>query len=327
MRRRELLASAAAWLMVAGRPALAQPRQGPVVVGWLSMGSRETDRHLLTVFKEALAALGWREGGQVIIEERWADGRIERLPRLAEELSARQPAVVVAWPTQVVAAVSKASPATPIVQAYAADPVVTGFAQSLARPGGMVTGLSNVVTDITEKLLEFLMAAAPDRRRVGFLADSTNFARQGLMEAARRSVMAHPGIEAQFAEAGKPEDIEPAIARLGENNVDSLAMASPLFVFERRRIVELARARGWPVVSGRREWAEEGALLSYGADVLVHYRRAAWYVDRILKGAHPADLPVEQPINLELVVNLGTAKALGIAIPPSFLARADEVIE
>jgi putative tryptophan/tyrosine transport system substrate-binding protein len=148
------------------------------------------------------------------------------------------------------------------------------------------------------------------------------------MEAARRSVMAHPGIEAQFAEAGKPEDIEPAIARLGEHKVDSLiAMASPLFVFERRRIVELARARGWPVVSGRREWAEEGALLSYGADVLVHYRRAAWYVDRILKGAHPADLPVEQPINLELVVNLGTAKALGIAIPPSFLARADEVIE
>lgn len=327
MRRRHLLASVAAWPALAWGDAFAQVGPAPVV-GWISMASRDTDRHLLAAFSEALAALGWREGQQVVIEARWAEGRIERLPRLAEELSGRHAAVVVAWPTQVVAAMSKAAPRMPIVQVSAADPVTTGFAQSHARPGGMVTGLSNAVTDVTEKLLELMIAAAPDRARIGFLGDSTNFARQRLMEAARRSVTAQPAMEARFAEAGRPEEIEPAIARLAGEMVDSLiVMPSPLLTFERRRIVALAHARAWPVVSGRREWAEEGAILSYGIDVLAQFRRAASYVDRILRGAHPGDLPIEEPIKLELIVNLRAAKTLGVDLPESLLARADEVIE
>ncbi len=301
--------------------------QAPAVVGWLNFGSRELDAQLLAAFKEGLAALGWKEGSQVVIEERWANGRIERLPQLAQELAAKNPAVIVAAPTQSLAAAAKAAPKTPIVQVSAADPVVTGFAASLARPGGMVTGLSNVVTDLTEKFLELLLAAAPKLRRVGFLADSTNFARVRLMEAARRSV-GQRGIEARFEEVAKPDEIEPAISRLAKERVQGLVvMPSPLFSSERRRIVKLALERRWPVIASRHEFTEEGALLSYGIDVLSHYRRAAFYVDKILKGAKPGDLPIEQPTKLELVINRKTARAIGLDITNELLLRADKVIE
>jgi putative ABC transport system substrate-binding protein len=301
--------------------------QAPVTIGWLNFGSRELDAQLLAAFRDGLAALGWKEGSQVVIEDRWANGRIERLPLLAEELAAKNPAVIVAAPTQSLAAAAKAAPKTPIVQVSAADPVVTGFAASLARPGGMVTGLSNVVTDLTEKFLELLLAAAPKLRRVGFLADSTNFARVKLMEAARRSVERR-GIDARFEEVGKPEEIEPALSRLAKERVQGLVlMPSPLFTSERRRIVKLALERRWPVVASRHEITEEGALLSYGVDVLSQYRRAAYYVDKILKGAKPGDLPIEQPTKLELVINRKTAKAIGLDITNELLLRADKIIE
>jgi putative ABC transport system substrate-binding protein len=319
--RREFLVALA---VLSAMPARAQ---APAVVGWLNFGSRELDAQLLAAFKEGLAALGWKEGSQVVIEERWANGRIERLPQLAQELAAKNPAVIVAAPTQSLAAAAKAAPKTPIVQVSAADPVVTGFAASLARPGGMVTGLSNVVTDLTEKFLELLLAAAPKLRRVGFLADSTNFARVRLMEAARRSV-GQRGIEARFEEVAKPDEIEPAISRLAKERVQGLVvMPSPLFSSERRRIVKLALERRWPVIASRHEFTEEGALLSYGIDVLSHYRRAAFYVDKILKGAKPGDLPIEQPTKLELVINRKTARAIGLDITNELLLRADKVIE
>jgi putative ABC transport system substrate-binding protein len=191
----------------------------------------------------------------------------------------------------------------------------------------MVTGLSNVVTDLTEKFLELLLAAAPKLRRVGFLADSTNFARVRLMEAARRSV-GQRGIEARFEEVAKPDEIEPAISRLAKERVQGLVvMPSPLFSSERRRIVKLALERRWPVIASRHEFTEEGALLSYGIDVLSHYRRAAFYVDKILKGAKPGDLPIEQPTKLELVINRKTARAIGLDITNELLLRADKVIE
>ena len=223
---------------------------------------------------------------------------------------------------------SRAAPRTPIVQVVGSNPVITGFAKSLAQPGGMVTGLSNAVTDFTEKHLELLVEAAPDRRRIGYLADSTNFARGPLMQAALRSLAGYSAIEASFAEAGKADEIEPALARLARDRCDALiALASPLLTFERRQIVAYARARNWPVVGSRREWADEGALLSYGTAARAHFRRAAAYAQRILGGADPAGLPIEEPTSIELVVNLRTAKALGIDLPPSLLARADEVIE
>jgi putative ABC transport system substrate-binding protein len=325
--RRKLLIALSGSAFAAPLRSYAQAKQAPIVIGWLNFGSRELDAQLLAAFKEGLAALGWKDGSQVVIEERWANGRIERLPLLAEELAAKNPAVIVAAPTQSLAAIVKAAPKTPIVQASAADPVVTGFAASLARPGGMVTGLSNVVTDIAEKWLELLLAAAPKLRRVGFLADATNFARVSLMESARRSV-AQRAIEARFEEAAKPEEIEPALSRLAKESVQGLVlMTSPLFLTERRRIIKFALEHRWPMIGARREFTEDGALLSYGVDTVEHFRRTAYYVDKILRGAKPGDLPIEQPTKLELVINGKTAKALGFNITNEMLLRADKVIE
>lgn len=308
------------------RTALAQSKPPPALIGWLHFSSREIDGSTLVAFREGLAAQGWNDAARFVIEERWANGRIERLKLLAEELAVKKPAVIVAWPTQTVAASVKAMPGVPVVQVSAADPVVTGFAASLARPGGMVTGLSNVVTDVFEKFLELLLATVPKLPHVGFLTDSTNFARVKLMDSARRSA-ARYGIDARFAEAARPEDIEPAISRLAAEGVRALIVSpSPLFVFDRSRIVALALKRRWPVVASS-TFSDAGALLSYGVDVLGQFRRAGYYVDRILKGAKPGDLPVEQPTTVELTINLKTAKALGLTIPRELLLRADKVIE
>ena len=306
---------------------LAQSKRAPVVIGWLHTGSRESEASYLAAFKEGLSELGWKEGSQVVIEERWADGRIERLQPLAAELAAETPAVIVATPTQSVAAAAKAAQKTPIVQGTGADPVVTGLASSLARPGGMVTGLSNINTDLTEKYLELLLTAAPTLRRVGFLMDSTNYARVAQLEAARRSVARYAD-QAVFIEAGKGEDIGPALLNLSREGAQALiVIPSPLFAFQRQRIVKIALEHHWPVVAWRNDWTVDGALLSYGPDLSAQFRRAAYYVDRILKGVKPGDLPIEQPTKIELAVNLKTAKALGIKIPEKLLLRADRVIE
>jgi putative ABC transport system substrate-binding protein len=327
MKRRAFISSLACAALI-GRSAAGQGTAALALIGCLGMSSRDSEGYLLDAFREGMAALGQREGTQFVTEARWAEGRIERLPQLAGELAALHPALVLAWPTQSVAAMTKAAPRTPIVQVLASNPVVTGFAKSLAAPGGMVTGLSNAVTDFTEKLLELLVEAAPDRRRIAYLGDSTNFARRQFMEAAGRSVGGQAGIEASFAEVGGPDEIEPALAQLARGGCNALiVLASPLLTFERRRIIAYAQAQRWPVAGSRREWAEAGALLSYGSDSKAHFRRAAAYAHRILGGADPASLPIEEPTSIELVVNLRAATALGTTVPPSFLARADEVIE
>ncbi len=305
----------------------AQAKKAPILIGWLNGGSREANGHFFAAFKEGLAALGWKEGSQVVIEERWADGRIERLQPLAQELATRRPAVIVAAPGPAVRAAAKAAPTTPVVQASGPDPVVGGLAASLARPGGMVTGVHNFVYELAEKHLELLLVAAPKLRRVGFLRDPTT-SNPGLMtEAVRRSV-AQYSVEARFADAGKPEEIEAAISRLAKEGAQALVVFnSQTFTVERRRIVKLALAQRLPVVAGTGGWAEAGALFSYSADGLANYRRAAYYVDRILKGTKPADLPIEQPTRFELVINMKTARALKLEISRELAVRADRVIE
>jgi len=328
MRRRQFIAlvgGAAATWPIAGHAQ--QSKQGPVVIGWLAVVSRESGAHFLAAFKHGLSALGWKEGPHVVIEDRWADGQIDRLQALAEELAAMKPAVIVAFPALAVTAASKAAPQTAIVHATGVDPIAAGFAKSLARPGGLVTGISNEASDITEKHLELLLAVAPKLRRIGFLNDSTIPNRIALMDAARRS-MVRFSVEGRFAEVAKPEDIEPAISRLANEGSQALvALASPVILSERRRIIALAESRRWPLAAWSREWPEDGALLSYGADFSDNMRRAAHYVDRILKGAKPGDLPIEQPTRFYLVINKRTADALGLAISAELLARADEVIE
>jgi putative tryptophan/tyrosine transport system substrate-binding protein len=304
-----------------------QQSQRPALIGWLCLQSRETGEHLLVALKEGLATLGWKEGTQFVLEERWADGRFDRLQQLAEELAAMKPKIIVAFPGQCVRAVAKAAPDTPIVFAATGDPVAAGFVKSLAHPAGMITGISNVIQDVTQKHLELLIGVLPALRRVGFLADSTNTIGGQLREAVDRSVVQYK-VEETYEEVARPAEIDAAISRLADGGAQALVvLGSPILVSERRRIVRLAAARRWPVIGWSREWPEDGALMSYGVNVSDSLRRAAFYIDKILKGANPGDLPVEQPSKIELIINLKTAKALGLDVPLHLQQLADEVIE
>jgi putative ABC transport system substrate-binding protein len=316
---------------VAPRAVFAQAKPVPVLIGWLHGDSRESSGHYLTAFKEGFAALGWKDGAQYAIEERWANGQYARLQSLAEEIAVKKPAVIVAAPLSSVPAAAKSAPRTPIVMGSGGDPVAMGLVKSLARPGGMITGVTSFSVNLAEKHVELLLAAAPKVKRVGVLGDSAPRLVPSQMEsqseAVRRSAAQYQ-VEARFAEAANPEEIEPAISRLAKEGAQGLiVMISAMLRNERRRIVKLALAHRWPVVAGVRDFAEEGALLSYGADALANYRRAAYYVDRILKGTKPGDIPIEQPTKFELVINGKTAKALGLTIPQSLLISADKVIE
>lgn len=327
--RRKILVAVAAWPALAWiRAVSAQSKQAPIVIGWLGMGYPDADAEYLAAFRQGLAELGWKEGSQVVIEERWARGHRERLQTLAGELASRKPTVIVAWPVVSVLAASKASPTTPIVQATGTDLVRAGLAKSLARPGGMVTGLSNMFSpDLTEKMLELLLAAVPSMRRVGFLVDPRSRASVAAVKTVRR-MAERLSMAASLAEAARPEDIEPAVAKLAGEGVEGLVLLpSAVFSAERDRIVKLALKRRWPIVAGNRRWVAGGALLTYGIAPAAIFRRSAHFVDRILRGAKPGDLPIELPATFELAVNLKTARVLGLTIPASFLLRADRVIE
>jgi putative ABC transport system substrate-binding protein len=319
-------AAAAAALAFAGR-AFGQSGKPPVVIGWLHPGSRAVSGRALAAFKEGMTALGWKEGSNYVLEERWAEGRMDQLQALAEELRIRKPSVIVAAVGAVVVA-AKAAPDVPVVQALGGSPIASGLAASLARPGGMVTGVTNVVGEVSQKYLELLLAADPKLRRVGFLVDRTSGSYGASVKDARRAVE-RARVEAHFAEATKPEHLDAALTRLAKERVHGLVVlpSAGMFIAERARIVSFALAQHWPVIAGPRTFAEQGALLSYSADSLALHRRAASYVDRILKGAKPGDLPIEQPTKFELVINAKTAKALKLALPQDLLLRADKVIE
>ncbi len=326
--RRTFLVTAAAWpALVLSDFVFGQPRKPPVLIGFLSLRSRELDAQNLGTVKEGLVALGWKEGSQLVFEERWADGRADRLPAFVKELAAKKPALIVADGMRVVSDVANWAPNIPIVMVVGTDPVVAGVAESLARPGGMVTGVTGLAIDITEKYLELLLAAAPKVKRVGFLGYSRSPNHAKVKEAARRSVAKY-SVEAHFADASSPDEIEPALSRLAMEGAQALvALPGALLATERQRILKFALAQRWPVVAGGLGWAEGGALLSYSADRLANFRRAAYYVDKILKGTKPGDLPIEQPTKFELVINMKTAKALGLTIPQSLLISATKLIE
>ena len=321
--RRELLILLGA-AAVTPRKAFAQAKP-PVLIGWLVSGSRATNERNLAAFREEMATLGWKEGSNYVLAAHFDEGRRDRLPALAEEIAARKPATIVAAPAPATRAAAKAAPRTPIVNA-GGDPVSAGLVASYARPGGMITGLSNVFTEISEKFVELLLAAAPKVRRVGFLLDrGGNVSVQ--KENARRSAAQH-SVEARYAEVGRVEDeIEPALARLAKDGVQALiVMPGPFLATHRPRIMKFALAQRWPVV-GIANAAEERALLGYGPDTRALYGRAAYYVDRILKGTKPADLPIERPTKFELVINMKSARLLGIEIPRELAMRVDRVIE
>ncbi len=295
------------------------------VIGYLGVGSSEGTVRFFTAFKEGLALYGWKEDFNCTLVARWAESDLARLDRLAEEIAARSPALVVAAPTPAVIAVAKVLPNVPIVQANGADLVEIGVVDSFARPGGMITGVTNMIGEVSVKYLELLVAVVPKIQCVGFLFEPSR-TNQTSIESARLS-LAHRRVDSRFAGAANVSELEPAISKLAAEGAQALVVLSgSFFPSERMRIVGLALRHRWPLMSGLREFTDEGGLMSYGADRSALYFRAAYYVDKILKGARPRDLPIERPSKFELVINAKTARSLGLAIPQALLVSADEVI-
>ena len=323
--RRSCLAAGMAVPALAWTGALLAQTKPPVVIGNLTTGSPDSDRAGIAAFNEAMAGLGWKLGVHYVIETRHAQGQVERLPALAQELAALKPALFIAVPSSAARALAAAAPTTPIVL-WDGDPVAAGLVTNLARPGGMITGFSNVGADLLPKLVELLVDALPKIRRMGFLADSTVRAHAANVASVRRAAE-RLGVEAVIAEVAKPADIEPAMARLAKGGVQGLViMSSAWFGLQVPKILALAVAQRWPVAGFLDSVPRLGGLFSYGRSA-GRAQRVAAYVDRILKGAKPGDLPIEQPTTFDLVLNMKTAKALGLTIPPSVLLRATEVIE
>ncbi len=324
--RRKWLAAGAAWPALAWVDDMHAQAKAPVVIGWLTTGTQEAAESGRKVFNESMAGLGWKLGEHYVFEARAADGRSDNLPVLAQEIAARKPALYMAMPSMSAKAAAAAAPTTPVVLVFG-DPLATGLVTSLARPGGMITGLSNVSLETGQKSIELLVEALPKLRRVGFLADSTSSNHGATVTSARRAAE-RSRLEAVIIDMAKPDDIEPALARLAKAKVQALlVLPASWFQAHLPKILQLALAQRWPVVGNLERIPREGGLFSFGADQRTLIQRSAYYVDRILKGAKPGDLPIEQPTTFNLVLNLKTAKALGIVIPPSMRFRATEVIE
>jgi len=326
--RRAFLLAVAAWpaLACAGA-ARAQAPARVRRIGLLSAFSPSDTALWHQAFRLGLRDLGWVEGKNLSIEYRYAEGRRDRLPDLAADLVRLKVDVIVASVTTDALAAQKATRAIPIVMVVASDPVAIGLVESLAQPGGMVIGLTNIASELSAKYLELLLAAAPKLMRIGFLVDRHSPGYAAHMGNAR-SAITHYRVEARFAELAKAEELEPAMARLAKEGAQGLVvLPSTWLAVERARIVKLALAHRWPVIAAGSNFVEEGALLSYATNTAALFCRAAWYVDQILKGAKPGDLPIEQPTKFELVVNMKTAKVLGITIPQTLMLQADKVIE
>jgi len=316
-------------ISVLGAPLAAEAQQTGKVyrIGYLSAGSSTSNPRVLESFRQGLRELGWIEGQNIVIEYRWAEGRFDRLPDLAAELVRLKVDVIVGAPTPAVLAAKNATALIPIVGVSLTEPVGVGLIASLARPGGNVTGVSySVGTDIFGKDLELLKEAIPKVRRVAVLSNPDGPVQpltiSNIKEAARSL-----GLQLQIVEARGPGDFDGAFAAMARERAGALLVVTdPVFIPHRARLVNLAAKNRLPSIFTQRADVEAGGLMSYGPNFADMYRRAATYVDKILKGAKPADLPVEQPTKFELVINLKTAKALGLTIPRSLLARADEVV-
>jgi putative ABC transport system substrate-binding protein len=279
-------------------------------------------------FRQGLRERGYVEGQNIAIDYRWAQGRFERLPALAAELAGLKPTVIVAFVTQSSVAARKATSTIPIVMVAVADPIGAGLVPSLARPGGNVTGNSSVSVEVTGKSLELLKEVAPERRRVAILWNPANAVFQNQMVKEAEAASRRLGLQVQIIAARDASEIDKAFQLMTRERAEALAVLSdPTFIAARTQIVALAVKGRLPSVSGNRHYADTGGLMSYGPNFYELYRGAATYVDKILKGAKPGDLPVEQPTKFDLVINLKAAKALGLTIPPALLQRADQVIE
>jgi putative tryptophan/tyrosine transport system substrate-binding protein len=319
-RRRFLLISLAGALAA---PFAAEAQQAKIArVGVLLFGTPDTDA--FPVIRRGLSALGYVEGQNVLFEHRYAEGRPERLANLASDLVRSNPDLIIAAGGDVAPFAKQTTGTIPIVMITSADPVQGGLVASLARPGGNVTGLTFVSSDLAGKRLQFLKEAAPGVTRVGVLWNPNHPDGEfPATQAAGDSL----GVQIQSLEVREADDFAGAFVAATRYRVEAVVVVSSrLMTLNRARILDVAAQNRLLLVSGWGPWAAQGGLLSYGPDLDAVIRRSAAYVDRILKGAKPADLPIEQPTKFELVINLKTARAFGLTIPPSLLARADQII-
>ena len=305
-------------------PLVAEAQQAKIArLGVLLFGTPDTDA--FPAIRRGLSALGYVEGRNIVFEHRYAEGRPERLPDLANDLARSKPDLIIAAGGDVAPFAKRATGTIPIVMITSADPVQGGLVASLARPGGNVTGVTFVSSDLAGKRLQLLKEAAPGVTRVAVLWNPDHPDGEfPATQAAGRSL----GVQVQSLEVRGRDDFASAFATANRERMEAVIVASSrLMTLNRSRILDLALQNRLLIVSGWGPWAAEGGLLSYGPDLDAVIRNSATYVDKILKGAKPGDLPIEQPTKFELIINLRTAKALGLTIPPSVLARADEVIQ
>jgi len=316
------------WLLTTTVLGTAAEAQLPKIprIGFLSTTSPSNVPTRLEAFRQGLRDLGYVEGKNIVIEYRYAEGNIDRLPTLLDELVRLKVDVIVASGPSPTRAAKKATATIPIVMTWDYDPVGNGYVASLARPGGNITGLSTLAPEISGKQLELLKEIVPKLSRVAVLGTSTV---PGNAEALRATELAAEAlkVQLQYLEIRDRKDIETVFQAARKGRADAvLALASRVLLTDRTQVAELAVKSRLPAIYGEREHVEAGGLMTYGVSISDLFRRAATYVDKILKGAKPADLPVEQPKKFEFIVNLKAAKQIGLTIPPNVLARADRVI-
>lgn len=328
VRRRDVIAMLWGLTLAWPRAPLAQNVARRPLIGYLGAPTQSASAPVIAAFLDGLRELGYVEGRSYTMAYWFADGRVERLPALARELVTRNADVIVAGGTISAIAAKEATSTIPIICPQISDPRRLGLAQSHARPATNITGLLSSVEGLPAKQLELTREAVPSTTRVGLLLNvgdiATGPVQQAEIEAAGRSL----GIRVVPAEVRAPEELEGGLKRLANAGVQAVIVSrDSMFFSERRRIADIALALLLPTVFPDREHVEAGGLIGYGVNIAANFRRAAVYVDKVLKGVRPEDLPLEFATRLELVVNLKTAKVLGLRIPPTLLARADEVIE
>jgi ABC-type uncharacterized transport system substrate-binding protein len=326
MRRKILSVVLTILFLAAVNPAQAQQPTKVPRIGFLGATYPSTNTARIEAFRQGLRELGYVEGKNIVIEYRWAEGKTERLPDLAAELVRLKVDIIVTAGPAVTRPVKEATSTIPIVMSFDNDPIGSGFVASLARPGGNITGLSALFPELSGKRLELLKEVVPMISRMAFFGTSTQ---PGTAQALRETELAAGafGVQVQYLEVRDPKDIETAFQAARKGRADAvLVLSSPVIFSQRTQIADLAVKNRLPVIFPQSEYVEDGGLMSYAPNYADLFRRAATYVAKILKGAKPADLPVEQPKKFEFIINLKAAKQIGLTIPPNVLARADKVI-
>jgi putative ABC transport system substrate-binding protein len=303
-----------------------QPKKVPRIA-YLAASPASANAGRLEAFRQGLREIGYVEGENLLIEERYAEGKLDRLPTLAAELVRLKVDVIITAGPPVTRAVKEATATIPVVMAQDGDPVGNGFVASLARPGGNITGMSQLAPEISGKQLELLKETVPKLSRVAVLGTST---RPGNAQALKETELAGGtfGVRLQYLDVRGPKDIETAFREAHKGRAGAvLVLQSPVFTSQRTQVADLAAKTRLPAIYPQTEYTDAGGFMCYGVNTPDLFRRAAYHVDKILKGAKPANLPVEQPKKFELVINLKAAKQIGLTIPPNVLARADRVIK